>query len=56
VKVKIIKEGDGLVTVFVKRTMPKENPSRVVQHVEEGDVESVVEKLVGEMYTQPSPF
>jgi len=48
-KVKIFPEGDGLSTVYVERTLPKENPSRAVQHVEEKDIESVVDKLAGEM-------
>lgn len=52
-KVKIIKEEGGLVSVFVKRTLPKENPSRAVQHVAPEEVDAVIEKLVAEM-TPPS--
>ena len=48
-KVRIYKNDDGTMTVFVKRTMAKENPSRAATRVKQEDMESVIAKLAGEM-------
>lgn len=53
-RVKIIKEEGGNVTVFVKRTMAGENPSRVLQHVPQERVQEAIDQLVGEMRRRPS--
>lgn len=52
-KVKVIKEESGDVTIFVKRTMQGENPSRVLQHVPQERVQEAIARLVEEM--RPSP-
>lgn len=48
-KVRIFKQDNGLNTVGVKRTLPKENPSRAVKDVPDEEVEQVVARLCSEM-------
>ena len=48
-KIQVYKNDDGTMTVFVKRTMAKENPSRATTRVKEEDLERVMATLVGEM-------
>lgn len=46
VRTQIIPEGDGLVSVFVKRTRRSEGPSILTQHVTQEELESTVDRMV----------
>ena len=52
VKVRVYKNDDDTYTVFVKRTLAKENPSRAIPNVPIERVEEVVDRLAREMRGQ----
>ena len=48
-RVHLFPQGDGLVTVYVKRTLAKEGPSRAARYVSQEDVPEVTARLCAEM-------
>ena len=48
-KVKVFPQDDGLLTIFVKRNLPSENPSRAIRNVAPEDRERAIDKLVKEV-------
>jgi len=48
-RVHLYPQDGGLVTVYVKRTLAKEGPSRATRNVAKEDVPAVTEKLCAEM-------
>ena len=53
-KVLVTPMEDGTVQILVKRTLPKENPSRAALSVRPEDVPAVTERLVKEMRSEVS--
>jgi len=48
-KVKVFPQDDGLLTIFVKRNLPSENPSRAIRNVKPEDRERAIDQLVREV-------
>lgn len=55
VKLYILPQGDGLNTVYVKRTLPSEQPGRSVADVSDAELNATVDRLVREMRREPEP-
>jgi hypothetical protein len=53
-KIHLIPQADGTWTIYIKRTLPSEGPSRSVAEVSDADRESVLERLVKEMRGEAS--